>query len=89
MKNHFIKIAMIALDLEHGLLFVAMAEITTKVCGVTFESFFKKAVLFKEIQGDEFARKSLEAFASYGLRPTQIHPKWRSNIQLRTVIFTF
>lgn len=49
-----------------------MAEITTKTCGVTFESFFKKAVLFKDAHCDEAAQKCLEAFASYGLRPTQV-----------------
>ena len=49
-----------------------MAEITTKVGGVNFESFFKKAVLFKDAKCDEFAQKSLEAFASYGLKPTQV-----------------
>jgi hypothetical protein len=50
----------------------AMAEITTKIFGVTFESFFKKAVLFKESHLDEIAQKSLEAFAGYGLIPKQI-----------------
>jgi hypothetical protein len=49
-----------------------MAEITTKNCGVTFESFFKKAILFKEAHLDEIAQKALEAFASYGLKPAQI-----------------
>jgi hypothetical protein len=50
-----------------------MAEITTKVFGVTFESFFKKAVLFKETRNDEVAQKCLEAFAGYGLTPKQIN----------------
>jgi len=49
-----------------------MAEITTKTCGVTLESFFKKAVLFKDAQCDVAAQKCFEAFASYGLRPSQI-----------------
>jgi hypothetical protein len=44
----------------------------TKVCAVAFESFFKKAVLFKDARCDEVSQKCLEAFASYGLRPTQI-----------------
>lgn len=49
-----------------------MAEITTKNCGVTFESFFKRAVLYKDAHCDETAQKCLEAFASYGLKPIQI-----------------
>ena len=49
-----------------------MAEITTKICGVTFESFFTNAVLFKDAHCDTIAQKSLEAFAGYGLKPTQI-----------------
>jgi len=49
-----------------------MAEITTRICGVTFESFFKKAVLFKDAHCDNSAQKCLEAFASYGLKPTQV-----------------
>ncbi len=49
-----------------------MAEITTKVCAVAFESFFTKAVLFKDARCDEVSQKCLEAFASYGLRPPQI-----------------
>ena len=50
----------------------AMAEVTTKICGVTFESFFKKAIIFKDARCDEMAQKCLEAYASYGLRPAQI-----------------
>lgn len=50
-----------------------MVEITTKVASVTLESFFKNAVLFKDVRCDEVATKSLEAFASYGLKPTQIN----------------
>jgi len=49
-----------------------MAEITTRVCGVTLESVFKKAVLFRDAQFDAVAQKSLETFGSYGLRPLQI-----------------
>ena len=49
-----------------------MAEVTTKICGVTFESFFKKAIIFKDARCDEMAQKCLEAYASYGLRPAQI-----------------
>ena len=49
-----------------------MAEITTKICGVSFESFFQKVILFKDAHCDEVAQKSLEAFVSYGLKPTQI-----------------
>lgn len=49
-----------------------MSEITTKICGVTFESFFKKAIIFKDAHCDELAQKCLEAFASYGLKPAQI-----------------
>jgi len=52
--------------------FSAMAEITTHVCGVAFESVFKIAVLFRGFRCDEISQKCLEAFASYGLRPTQI-----------------
>ena len=55
-----------------GNVFAAMAEITTQIGGVTFESFFKKAVLFKDAHCDEAAEKCVEAFASYGLRPTQV-----------------
>ena len=49
-----------------------MADITTKVCGVTFESFFKTAVLFRDSRCDEVCQKFLEAFASYGLKPAQV-----------------
>lgn len=49
-----------------------MPEITTRVCGVTFESTFKSAVLFKDTHCDVAAERCLEAFAGYGLRPTQI-----------------
>ena len=49
-----------------------MAEIKTKVCGVTIESFFKKAILFKNAHCDDVPQKCLEAFASYGIKPTQI-----------------
>ena len=49
-----------------------MAEITTKVCGVTIESFFKRAILFKNAHCDDVSQKCLEAFASYGIKPTQI-----------------
>lgn len=52
-----------------------MAEITTKVCAVAFESFFKKAVLFKDAQCDTVSQKCLEAYASYGLKPSQITVK--------------
>jgi len=49
-----------------------MAEVTTKVCTVAFESFFTKAVVYKESRFDEISQKCIEAFASYGLRPLQI-----------------
>jgi hypothetical protein len=49
-----------------------MAELTTKICAVTFESFFTKAILFKDARCDEISQKCLEAFASYGLRSSQI-----------------
>ncbi len=50
-----------------------MAEITTKIASVTFESFFKKAIIFKDAHCDDLAQKCLEAFASYGLKPAQIN----------------
>jgi len=49
-----------------------MAEITTMIGGITFESTFKNAVLFKDAHCDVVAQKCLEAFASYGLKATQI-----------------
>lgn len=49
-----------------------MPEIVAKVCGVTLESFFKKAVLFKDAHCDDVAQKCLEAFASYGMKASQI-----------------
>lgn len=49
-----------------------MPEITAKICGVTLESFFKKAILFKDARCDEVAQKCLEAFASYGMKASQI-----------------
>lgn len=49
-----------------------MPEITAKICGVTLESLFKKAILFKDARCDEVAQKCLEAFASYGMKPSQI-----------------
>jgi hypothetical protein len=55
-----------------GNVFTTMAEITTRICGVTIETLFKKAVLFKDAHCDDCSQKCLEAFASYGLRPTQI-----------------
>ena len=50
-----------------------MAEITTKICGVAFESSFIRAMLFKDAHCDEVAQKCLEAFASYGLKPAQVN----------------
>ena len=50
-----------------------MTEITTQSCDVTCQSFFKKAVLFKDAHFEEVAEKCLECFGSYGLRPTQIN----------------
>jgi hypothetical protein len=49
-----------------------MPEIAAKICGVTLESFFKKAVLFNDANCDDVAQKCLEAFASYGIRAPQI-----------------
>jgi hypothetical protein len=49
-----------------------MPEITAKVCGVTLESFFKKAILFKDAHCDDVSQKCLEAFASYGMKASQI-----------------
>jgi hypothetical protein len=50
----------------------AMPEITAQIFGVTFDSSFKTPVLFKDARCEEIAQKALEAFASYGLKPTQI-----------------
>jgi hypothetical protein len=50
----------------------AMPEITAQILGVTFDSSFKTPVLFKDARCEEVAQKALEAFASYGLKPTQI-----------------
>lgn len=47
-------------------------EITTKIVNVSIESFFKKPLLHKEARYDEVAQRCLEAFSSYGLKPTQI-----------------
>lgn len=70
-----LKNAGVALFGEVGNFYTAMAEITTKICAILLESFFKKAALFKDAHCDEMAQKCQEAFASYGLRPTQIFVK--------------
>jgi hypothetical protein len=51
---------------------VAMPEITSQTVGVTFDTRFKKAVLLKDAHIPDVAQMCLEAFASYGLTPTQI-----------------
>jgi hypothetical protein len=49
-----------------------MPETVTKILNVAIESFFKKAVLYKEDHCDDTIQKCLEAYSSYGLRATQI-----------------
>lgn len=51
---------------------LVMVEIATRILGVSLESFFKKATLQGDARCTDAAQKCLEAFASYGLRPTQI-----------------
>jgi len=55
-----------------GNVFKTMPEIVAKICGVTVESFFKKAILFKDAHCDDVSQKCLEAFASYGMKASQI-----------------
>jgi len=43
-------------------------EITIKMAGITVESFFTRARLYKDARCDDIAQKCLEAFSSYGLR---------------------
>lgn len=49
-----------------------MAEITTRVLGVTIESLFKKPALYKDAHCDDTAQKCFEAYSSYGLKASQI-----------------
>ena len=49
-----------------------MAEITSRVVGVTVESFFKKPVLYRDAHCEDTAQRCFEAFSSYGLRASQI-----------------
>src|SRR5439155_14903823 len=49
-----------------------MAELSTKTATLKIDGFFKKAVLFKDARCDEAAKKSLDSFSGYGLRPAQI-----------------
>lgn len=49
-----------------------MAEFSTKILTVTIESYFKQPPLFQEAKCDEIARKAFEAFASYGLKASDI-----------------
>jgi len=48
-----------------------VTEITTRILGITIESFFKRPILYKDARCDETAQKCVEAFSSYGLRPPQ------------------
>ena len=52
-----------------------MAELSTKLLTVTIESYFKQPPLYQEAKCDEMARKALEAFASYGLKASDIFVK--------------
>ena len=49
-----------------------MTGIKTQFAEITVEAFFTTAPLLKEAMLDEIAKRSVEAFGSYGLRPAQI-----------------
>jgi len=49
-----------------------MAAITTRILGVSIESFFKAPILYKDAHCDNIAQKCFEAFSSYGLQPEKI-----------------
>lgn len=49
-----------------------MANLRAKQFSISIEGFVKKPVVFKDVQFEVVAQKVLEAYGSYGLRPSQI-----------------
>ncbi len=49
-----------------------MVDFKTKLLSVSFESFFKVPVVWRELRPEEVAKKCLDAYSGYGLKSNQI-----------------
>jgi hypothetical protein len=57
-----------------------MQEISLQTLGIVFETMFTTAVPFLEARCDDLAKKCLEMFSGYGLKPTQISVRRRDQV---------